>query len=65
MRKYKSEDEITSHLDKELFKLIKQKKNNIDNDPIVSAISLCYDITELENIDKQRAKLMDKHINDL
>jgi hypothetical protein len=51
-------------LDKDFYKFIVSKKKGLDKEPVVSTISLCYDLTEMETIDDQRKRLMDEYVND-
>jgi hypothetical protein len=64
VREYKSVDEIKDYLDKDFYKFIVSKNKNLENEPIVVTVSLCYDLTEMEVIEEQRKRLMNEYVND-
>jgi hypothetical protein len=64
VRGYASAEEIKDHLDQDFYKFIVSKNKNLENEPIVVTVSLCYDLTEMETIDEQRKRLMEEYVSD-
>ena len=69
MVKYKTEKECQSKVEKDFWKSIVPKFEDpdgdnllLEDDEIVTSITLCYDLTEIENINTLRTKLIDEFI---
>ena len=63
MVKYKTEKECQSKVERDFWKSIVPKFEDpdgdnllLDDDEIVTSITLCYDLTEIENINALRTK---------
>ena len=62
---YKDESEITNEVDKDFFRFIYKKyREQVREAQIVTSITLCYDLTELQNINKAREDFIAEYIQD-